>query len=117
MERYVTRSTSNTRRDPEETEGAYWGRVIDPMTIERGQAEAIKTVRRSTSGDPTALLNMTQNEQQEEGQYQSQPVNDNQRGSSLMDKDVPNNLLEEEYPFTSNLTNYMEQSSQILQAM
>ena len=60
---------------------------------------------------------MTQNEQQKEGQYQSQPVKDNQRGSSLMDEDVPNNLLEEEIPFTSNLTNYMEQSSQILQAM
>ena len=117
MERCVTRSTSNTRRDPEETEAAYWGRVIDPMTIERGQAEAIRTVRRATSGDPTALLNMTQNEQQEEGQYQSQPVNDNQRGSLLMDEDVPNNLLEEEIPFTSNLTNYTEQSSQILQAM
>ena len=58
---------------------------------------------------------MTQNEQQE-GQYQSQPVNDNQRGSSLMDKDVPNNRLEE-IPFTSNLTIYTEQSSQILQAM
>ena len=87
------------------------------MMIERGQAEAIRTVRHTTSGDPTALLNMTQNEQQEEGQYQSQPVNDNQRGSSLMDEDVLNNLLEEEIPFTSNLTNYMEQSSQILQAM
>ena len=35
MERRVTRSTSNTQRDPEETEGAYWGRVIDPMTIEK----------------------------------------------------------------------------------
>ena len=117
MDRCITRSTSNTRRDPEETEGEYWGRVIDPMTIERGQAEAIRTVRRATLGDPTALLNTTQNEQQEEGQYHGQPVNDNQRGSSLMDQDVPNNLLEEEFPFTSNLTNYMEQSSQILQAM
>ena len=87
------------------------------MTIERGQAEAIRTVRRATSGDPTALLNTTQNEQQEEGQYHGQPVNDNQRGSSLMDQDVPNNLLEEEFPFTSNLTNYTEQLSQILQAM
>ena len=117
MERRITRSTSNTRRDPEETEGTYWGRVIDPMTIERGQAEAIRMVRRATSGDPTALLNMTQNEQQEEGQYHGQPVNDNQRGSSLMDEDIPNNLLEEEIPFTSNLTKYTEQSSQILQAM
>ena len=117
MERRVTRSTSNTRRDPEETEGAYWGRVIDPMMIERGQAAAIRTVQHATSGDPTALLNMTQDEQQEEGQYQSQPVNDNQRGSSLMDEDIPNNLLEEEIPFTSNLTNYTEQSSQTLQAM
>ena len=34
-----------------------------------------------------------------------------------MDQDVLNNLLEEEIPFTSNLTNYTEQSSQILQAM
>ena len=34
-----------------------------------------------------------------------------------MDQDVPNNLLEEEFPFTSNLTNYTEKSSQILQAM
>ena len=117
MERRVTRSTSNTRRDPEETEGEYWGRVIDPSTIERGQAEAIRTVRRATSGDPTALLNTTQNEQQEDGQYHGQPVNDNQRGFSLMDQDIQNNLLEEEFPFTSNLTNYTEQSSQILQAM
>ena len=117
MERRVTRSTSNTRRDPEETEGEYWGRVIDPSTIERGQAEAIRTVRRATSGDPTALLNTTQNEQQEEGEHHGQPVNDNQRGFSIMDQDVPNNLLEEEFPFTSNLTNYTEQSSQILQAM
>ena len=117
MERRVTRSSSNTRRDPEETEGAFWGRVIDPMTIERGQAEAIRTVRHATSRDPTALLNTTQNEQQEEGHHQSQPVIDNQRVSSLLDEDVPNNLLEEEIPFTSNLTNYTEQSSQILQAM
>ena len=35
----------------------------------------------------------------------------------LLDEDVPNNLLEDEMPFTSNLTNYTEQSSQILQAM
>ena len=117
MERRVTRSTSNTRRDPQETKGKYWGRVIDPMMIERGQAEAIRMLRHPTSGDPTALLNTTQNEQQEEGQYHGQPVNDNQRGSLLMDQDVPNNLLEEEFPFTSNLANYTEQSSQILQAM
>ena len=44
MERRVTRSNSNTRRDPEETEGAFWGRVIDPMMIEKGQADAIRTV-------------------------------------------------------------------------
>ena len=117
MEKRVTRSNSNTRRDPEETEGAFWGRVIDPVTIERGQAEAIRTVRRATSGDPTALLNTTQNEQHEEDGYQSQPINDNQGIVSLLDEDVPNNLLEEEMPFTSNLTNYTEQSSQILQAM
>ena len=117
MERRITRSTSNTQRDPEETEGAYWGRVIDPTMIERGQAEAIRMVQRATSGDPTALLNTTQNEQQEEGQYHGLPVNDNQRGFSIMDQDVLNNLLEEEFPFTSNLTNYTEQSSHILQAM
>ena len=117
MEKRVTRSNSNTRRDPEETEGAFWGRVIDPVTIERGQAEAIRTVRRATSGDPTALLNRTQNEQHEEDRHQSQPSNDNQGIVSLLDEDVPNNLLEEEMPFTSNLTNYTEQSSQILQAM
>ena len=74
-------------------------------------------VRRATSGDPTALLNTTQNEQHEEDHYQSQPSNDNQGIISLLDEDVPNNLLEEEMPFTSNLTNYTEQSSQILQAM
>ena len=117
MEKRVTRSNSNTRRDPEETEGAFWGRVIDPVTIERGQAEAIRTVRRATSGDPTALLNTTQNEQHEEDRYQSQPSNDNQGIVSLLDEDVLNNLLEEEMPFTSNLTNFTEQSSQILQAM
>ena len=91
--------------------------MIDPRTIEKGQADAIRTVRRATSGDPTALLDTTQNEQQGEGHHQSQPVIDNQRISSLLDEDVPNNLLEEEIPFTSNLTNYTEQSSQILQAM
>ena len=117
MEKRVTRSNSNTRRDPEETEGAFWGRVIDPRMIERGQAEAIRIVQHATSGDPTALLDMTQNEQQGDGHHQSQPVIDNQRISSLLDEDVPNNLLEEEIPFTSNLTNYTEQSSQILQAM
>ena len=84
MERHVTRSTSNTRRDPEETEGAHWGRVIDPSTIERGQAEAIRTVRCATSGDPTALLNTTQNEQEVEGQCHGQPASDNHRGSLLM---------------------------------
>ena len=81
--------------------------------IEKGQAEAIRTVWCATSGNPTALLNTTQNEQQEEGQYHGQPVNDNQRGFSIMDQDVPNNLLEEDFPYTSNLTNYTEQSSQI----
>ena len=85
MERRITRSTSNTQRDQEETEGAYWGRVIDPSMIERGQAEAIRMVRRATSGDPTALLNTTQNEQQVEGQCHGQPASDNHRGSLLMD--------------------------------
>ena len=44
MEKHVTRSTRTIRRDPEETEGTYWGRVIDRTMIERGQAEAIRTV-------------------------------------------------------------------------
>ena len=34
-----------------------------------------------------------------------------------MDEDVPNNLLEEEIPFTSNLTNYTEQLLQLVNAM
>ena len=34
-----------------------------------------------------------------------------------MDEDIPNNLLEEEIPFTSNLTNYTEQSLQLVNAM
>ena len=34
-----------------------------------------------------------------------------------MDDEVPNNLLEEEIPFTSNLTNYTEQSLQLVNAM
>ena len=109
--RRVTRSTSNARRDPAETEGTYWGRVIDPTDIERGQAEAIRVVQRATSEDPTALLNATQDVQQ------CQPVNNNQGSSSIMDDEVPNNLLEEEIPFTSNLTNYTEQSLQLVNAM
>ena len=109
--RRVTRSTSNTRRNLTETEGTYWRRVIDPTDIERGQVEAIRVVRRATSEDPTALLNTTQDEQQ------SQPVNNNQGISSIMDDEVPNNLLEEEIPFTSNLTNYTEQSIQLVNAM
>ena len=109
--RRVTRSTSNTRRNPMETEGTYWGRVIDPTDIERGQVEVIRAVRRATSEDPTALLNTTQDEQQ------SQPVNNNQEISSIMDDEVPNNLLEEEIPFTSNLTNYTEQSIQLVNTM
>ena len=39
----------------------------------------------------------------------------NQR--SLMDTDVPTNLLEEEIPFTSNLTNYTEQSLRMVNNM
>ena len=109
--RRVTRSTSNARRNPGETEGTYWGRVIDPTDIERGQVEGIRAVRRATSEDPTALLNMTQDDQQ------SQPANNNQGSSLLMDEEVPNNLLEEEIPFTSNLTNYTEQSLQLVNAM
>ena len=94
-----------------EMEGTYWGRVIDPTDIERGQVEAIRAVRRATSEDPTALLNTTQDAQQ------SQPVNNNQGSSSIMDDEVPNNLLDEEIPFTSNLTNYTEQSLQLVNAM
>ena len=105
--RRVTRSTSNARRNPEETEGTYWGRVIDPTDIERGQVEAIRAVRRATSDDPTALLNTTQDA----------PPTNTQGGASIMDDEVPNNLLEEEIPFTSNLTNYTEQSLQLVNAM
>ena len=90
-----------------ETEGTYWGRVIDPTDIERGQVEAIRAVRRATSDDPTALLNTTQD---------APPANA-QGGTSIMDEEVPNNLLEEEIPFTSNLTNYTEQSLQLANAM
>ena len=105
--RRVTRSTSNARRNPAETEGTYWGRVINPTDIERGQVEAIRAVRRATSDDPTALLNTTQD---------APPANA-QGGASIMDDEVPNNLLEEEIPFTSNLTNYTEQSLQLVNAM
>ena len=90
-----------------ETEGTYWGRVIDPTDIERGQVEAIRAVRRATSDDPTALLNTTQDA----------PPTNAQGGTSIMDDEVPNNLLEEEIPFTSNLTNYTEQSLQLVNAM
>ena len=107
--RRVTRSTSNARRNPNESEGAFWGRMIDPTDIERGQAEAIRAARRATSDDPSALLNNTQDEQS------SQIVENNQR--SLMDEEVPNNLLEEEIPFTSNLTNYTEQSLRMINTM
>ena len=105
--RRVTRSTSNARRNPEETEGTYWRSVIDPTDIERGQVEAIRAVRRATLEDPTALLNTTQ---------EAPPANA-QGGASIMDDEVPNNLLEEEIPFTSNLTNYTEQSLQLVNAM
>ena len=105
--RRMTRSTSNVRRNPEETEGTYWRSVIDPTDIERGQVEAIRAVRRATSEDPTALLNTTQD---------APPVS-TQGGASIMDDEVPNNLLEEEIPFTSNLTNYTEQSIQLVNAM
>ena len=83
--------------------------MIDPTDIERGQAEAIRAVRRATSDDPSALLNTTQDEQF------SQAADNNQR--SLMDEEVPNNLLEEEIPFTSNLTNYTEQSLRMINTM
>ena len=111
LDRRVTRSTSDTRRNTGEMEGTFWGRVIDSTVIERGQMEAIRVAQRAASDDPSALLNTTQDEQQ------SQPAESNQRSSWLMDEDVPNNLLEEEIPFTSNLTNYTEQSLQLVNAM
>ena len=83
--------------------------MIDPTDIERGQAEAIRAARRAASDDPSALLNTTQDEQP------SQPADNNQR--SLMDEDIPNNLLEEEIPFMSNLTNYTEQSLRLVNTM
>ena len=86
--------------------------MIDPTDIERGQAEAIRAARRAASDDPSALLNDTQDEQLNQV---SQPVENSQR--SLMDEEVPNNLLEEEIPFTSNLTNYTEQSLRLINTM
>ena len=82
--------------------------MIDPTDIERGQVEVIRVVRRATSEDPTALLNITQD---------APPVNNNQGSALIMDDEVPNNLLEEEIPFTSNLTNYTEQSLQLVNTM
>ena len=83
--------------------------MIDPTDIERDHAEAIRAARRAASDDPSALLNNTQDEQS------SQAVENNQR--SLMDTDIPTNLLEEEIPFTSNLTNYTEQSLRMVNSM
>ena len=54
-------------------------------------------------------MNNTQDEQS------SQIVENNQK--SLMDADVPTNLLEEEIPFMSNLTNYTEQSLRMINSM
>ena len=96
-------------RNPGESEGAFWGRMIDPTDIERDRAEAIRAARRAASDDPSALLNTTQDEQV------GQETERNQR--SLMDTDVPTNLLEEEIPFTSNLTNYTEQSLRMVNNM
>ena len=107
--RRVTRSTSNITRNPGESEGAFWSRMIDPTDIERGQAEAIRAARRAGSDDPSALLNNTQDEES------NQLLENNQR--SLMDADVPANLLEDEIPFTSNLTNYTEQSLRMINTM
>ena len=107
--RRVTRSTSNIARNPGESEGAYWGSIIDPTAIERDRAEAIRAARRAASDDPSALLNTTQDEQTD------RETERNQR--SLMDTEVPTNLLEEEIPFTSNLTNYTEQSLRMVNSM
>ena len=105
--RRVTRSNSNITRNQGETEGAYWGSIIDPTAIERDRADAIRAARRAASDDPSALLNTTQEEQTD--------AERNQR--SLMDTEVPTNLLEEEIPFTSNLTNYTEQSLRLVNNM
>ena len=83
--------------------------MIDPTDIEQDRAEAIRAARRATSDDPSALLNTTQDEQVDQGTERDQ--------RSLMDTDVPTNLLEEEIPFTSNLTNYTEQSVRMANSM
>ena len=107
--RRVTRSNSNITRNQGEPEGAYWGSIIDPTAIERDRADAIRAARRAASDDPSALLNTTQEEQTD------REAERNQR--SLMDTEVPTNLLEEEIPFTSNLTNYTEQSLRLVNNM
>ena len=108
--RRVTQSTTNASRDTQENEGAYWGRVIDPMTIEQGQAEAIRMARRAASSDPTALLNTTQTDEVDESRSRPQ-------GATTGDNTTADLLMDEEIPFTSNLTNYTEHSLQPAQAM
>ena len=109
--RRVTWSTTNANRDPQETEGAFWGRVIDPRAIERGQAEAIRMARRAASSDPTALLDTTQSDKVDESRSRPQ-------GITTTGHDTAADLLtDEEIPFTSNLTNYTEHSLQPAQAM
>ena len=104
----VTRSTSNPQRNPDEMEGAYWGRVIDPTAIERGQVEAILMARCATSGDLTALLNAGTVLQKDP----EQPTNMVETG------EAPTSfILDEEILFTSNLTNYTAHSLQPAQAM
>ena len=104
----VTRSTSNPQRNPDETEGAFWGRVIDPTAIERGQVEAILMARRATLGDPTALLN-AEPVQREDPEQSTNPVETGEAPTSF--------ILDEEIPFTSNLTKYTAHSLQPAQAM
>ena len=77
------------------------------MTIERGQAEAIRMVQHTRSGDPTALLNTMQTEQDQKNEGEGQDQN------LLMNEAIPNNLLmDEDITFRSKLTNYTEQSLQ-----
>ena len=102
----VTQSSTNASRDTQETEGAFWGRMIDPTTIKRSQAEAIRMARRAASSDPTALLNTTQPDEADESRSRPQGTTN-----------TADLLTDEEIPFASNLTNYMEHSLQPAQAM
>ena len=47
--RRVTRSTTNARRGPGESEAQYWSSIPDPSQIERDQAEALRMTRYATN--------------------------------------------------------------------